>query len=439
MVWFWLAVGAITCVATASLALPLLIGGRRGSAAAVPSDEARRIAVYRDRRTEIETERDSGRLTEEEARRALDELIEDAAVQLPASEQSGDAAAPRLGRKQAALLGLAAALLVPLASLAVYDTIGTPAVVGMDRAALRGEISPQNLSRSMTELRERVKKSPQDAEAWAMLGQAQRVSGDHAGAAASFERASALMPSEAWILAEQAEEVMLAQGGSFAGKPVQLLERALSIDPDDNRAVALMGAAQYRLGNRQEALRYMKKLAAGMQPGSREAQHMDDLIARIESELGGAKPGGSAPSASAPAARPATPGSSAAAGAGPTTQGGAVAAGAVSGTVDIDPSLKAQVPAGATLFVLARGTDGSPVPIAAQRLSVNGWPVRFELSDAQAMNPSRLLSQAGAVTIEARISRSGTAGRQSGDPFGTSGQVKPGTRDVALRIDRQVP
>jgi cytochrome c-type biogenesis protein CcmH len=225
---------------------------------------------------------------------------------------------------------------------------------------------------------------------------------------------------------------MRAQGGSFAGKPVELLERALAVDPNDNKSVALMGAAQYRLGNREAALVYMKKLAQGMAPGSREAEHIGELIARIEAEIGvasGGTPGpvASAPGPKGPAAGEARPGAPAASSA------------SISGMIDIDASLKAQVPAGATLFVLARGTDGSPIPIAAQRLSTERWPIAFELGDAQAMNPARLLSQAGSVTIEARISRSGAVGRQSGDPFGVSAEVKPGTRDLTVRIDRQVP
>ena len=436
MVWFWLAVGTLACAATASLALPLLIGSRRASSDTAVTDDARRLAVYRDRRAEIESERDAGRLTDEEARRALDELIDDAAIQLPASGQDaapGASAPRRLGRAHAALIGLLAALVVPVAALTVYADLGSPAVVGMDRAALRSEMSPQSLAQSLKELQDRVRKSPDDGEAWALLGQAQSLSGDHAGAANSFERASALMPREAWLIAAQAEEIMRSQGGSFAGKPVQLLERALAIDPNDTKSVALMGAAQYRLGNREAALVYMRRLAQGMPPGSRESQHIGELIARIESEIGGAPAQAPAAGPRGPMAGAASPGTSAA------PAPAQASAETVTGTVDIDPALKAQVPAGATLFVLARGTDGSPIPIAAQRLRVDGWPVAFQLGDAQAMNPARLLSQAGMVTIEARISRSGAAGRQSGDPFGVSAQVKPGTRDLALRIDRQVP
>ena len=48
------------------------------------SDEARRLAVYRDRRAEIESERRAGRLGDEEAARAQEELLDDAAVQFEA-------------------------------------------------------------------------------------------------------------------------------------------------------------------------------------------------------------------------------------------------------------------------------------------------------------------------------------------------------------------
>jgi cytochrome c-type biogenesis protein CcmH len=64
---------------------------------------------------------------------------------------------------------------------------------------------------------------------------------------------------------------------------------------------------------------------------------------------------------------------------------------------------------------------------------------RLELGDAQAMDPSRPLSSAGDLVIEARISRSGDAMRRSGDEFGVSTTVRAGSRDVVVRIDQKVP
>jgi len=423
MTLFWIAVAVLTMAATASIVLPLLTGGGDRTGAQASSDDARRLAVYRDRRREIEAERDAGRLGDDEARRALDELVEEAAQQLP---QQAPAAPPDAGSGRARSIAIAviAATAIPLAALAIYAMLGSPAVVGLDSAQMRAQTSPQALQQAIEELRERVRREPQDVEAWAMLAHAHRLSGDHAAAAQAFERAVALAPDNARLLADYAESAMLAQGGDFAGKPVELLERALAADPAEGKAVALMGAAQYRLGNREQALRYMRMLAQGMDPASDEGRHLAELIARIEAEVAGA------PAAAAQAGRDA-----AQAPAQPVAPGQAV----IAGTIVIDESLRAQAGAGATLFVVARDAGGSRVPLAVQRLSVGDWPVAFALGDAQAMDPARPISRATAVSVEARVSRSGTAARQSGDLFGVSAQLAPGTRDAVVRIDQKVP
>jgi cytochrome c-type biogenesis protein CcmH len=82
-----------------------------------------------------------------------------------------------------------------------------------------------------------------------------------------------------------------------------------------------------------------------------------------------------------------------------------------------------------------------PVAVArfpAEQLS-GGRTVAFKLDDSQAMNPALKLSGAELVNIEARISLAGTAGRQSGDLFIGSNNVKVGTRDLRLLIQSVVP
>jgi hypothetical protein len=54
------------------------------------------------------------------------------------------------------------------------------------------------------------------------------------------------------------------------------------------------------------------------------------------------------------------------------------------------------------------------------------------------MDPSRRLSAAGQVIIEARLSESGNAIRQPGDLFGESTVIQPGQRGVQLRIGQVV-
>lgn len=445
MFWFWLALGALTCAATASLVLPLLSRGRSRGSRPSPSDEARRVAVYRDRRAEIESEREAGRLTEDEARRAIDELVEDAARQLPMQSPPDAAPAGSAGRGVAIAVAAIAALLVPATALFVYGSLGTPSVVGADTAAMRQEISPQMLEKAIAELRERVQKAPQDAEGWTMLAEAEMLAGNGKGAAEAYGRAVALTPGQARLLADYAEAQMLAQGGDFSGKPVELLEQALAIDPNEEKAVAMMGAAQYRIGNRARALAYMKQLAAKLQPGSHEAQRLGEVIAKIESEIAGGAPAGAPVTATAPAGAPAAVASAPSASmpappASASPQAPTAAdASSIAGTITIDDALRSQAAPGATLFLVARGTDGSRVPLAALRLAVGDWPLAFRIGDAQAMDPSRSISAAKGVILEARISRSGTPMRQSGDLFGVTPELRPGTRDVVVRIDQRVP
>jgi cytochrome c-type biogenesis protein CcmH len=51
------------------------------------------------------------------------------------------------------------------------------------------------------------------------------------------------------------------------------------------------------------------------------------------------------------------------------------------------------------------------------------------------MTPAARLSNSGEVVVEARISKSGSATPSPGDVQGTSGPVKPGTRDLSLVIN----
>jgi len=436
MIWFWLVIAALTCAATAALVLPLLRSARR-MAAPSDSDENRRLAIYRDRRAEIETERLAGRLSDDEAARAQEELLDEAAVQF---REPQDAAPPERRSTRTTLVATLIALLLPLAAVFVYALIGSPAIVGMSAAELRGEISGESLDRTIAELQKRVGKTPEDGEAWAMLGQAHRMAGNIPPARQALERAIALRPGDARITADYAEILVMSADGNFSGRPLELLERALQLDPDDEKAIALMAAAQYRRGDRAQALGYMRKLAANMQPDSHEAQRLAEVITKIESEIAAASGQSSATS------QPSPP-QDAAAGRADSARlenaspppSGAPDASAISGRIQIDDALRAQAAPGTTLFVVARGNDGSRIPLAALRLAVGDWPLEFSLGDAQAMNPQRLISQASGVVIEARISRSGTAGRQSGDLFGTSAEVGPGAREVLIRIDQRVP
>ncbi len=112
---------------------------------------------------------------------------------------------------------------------------------------------------------------------------------------------------------------------------------------------------------------------------------------------------------------------------------------AVSGEIMLAPALKAKSAAGETLFIVAKSVDAPGVPVAVLRGSVGSWPLKFTLDDSQSMLPGRNLSNAGRVTIEARISQKGQPLPASGDLQGTTGVINPADHQpLKILIDRVI-
>jgi hypothetical protein len=112
----------------------------------------------------------------------------------------------------------------------------------------------------------------------------------------------------------------------------------------------------------------------------------------------------------------------------------------LSGAVALAAPLAAKTTRGETLFIIAKSINSPGPPVAVLRATVGDWPMKFSLDDSLAMLPGRNLSSAGAVMIEARISRRGQPLPASGDLQGSTGPVNPAEHaPVNILIDRVVP
>ena len=173
-----------------------------------------------------------------------------------------------------------------------------------------------------------------------------------------------------------------------------------------------------------------------MPPDSELAPRVQASIADARERLGAAPgaPAASTPARSLASARPAARASA------PTTAPAAApaAAGSVSGTVTLDPAVAAQAAPGDAVFIFARPASGGRMPLAVLRAQVKDLPLAFTLDDSMAMAPGMTLSSAAEVTVGARISKSGNATPQPGDLSGETTGVKPGAKNVAVRISSVV-
>lgn len=441
MLQFWIFVAIATLLVTAALVLPLFRHRPPDEAQAVDEDQ-RRLDVFRDRRREIERERASGRLDAREADQAQQDLLRQLATDLPRARAPAPQHARTGTRGLPGIAALALVVLVPALAFTTYREVGTPTLVeSRPTAEVAGARLPpghpptmavppgrQQLDILVAGIEQRTREAPEDGEAWAMLGAALKMHGRHQEAVLAFEQAIGRVDPDARLLAEAAESIALARGGDLSGRPVEMLERALALDAAEPRALWLMAAAQFRAGNLPRARHHLEQLRDGMPPASTDAAEVGRILARIDAGL---QAGG--PAMGAPAAPPAGPVPGVAGATAPKA-----AATIVAGTVVVDPRLAKQAERGGTLFLIARQASGPPIPVAVRREPGASLPMSFALGDANAMTPSRPLSTAGTLTLEARLSRSGVANRQAGDLYGLLAAVEPGRTDLRIVIDQVV-
>ena len=421
---------AMVVMALAWIVVPLLRGGLRADARI--TREASNVAILRDQLRELENDLSNGTISREQydpARRDLERRVLEESTAAP---DAGTSMPSRAGALTAAIIAGA----LPIAALIIYVALGnfdafSGRAAPASAAAGKHDISPEQIARMIAELEARLEKDPGNAEGWAILARTYYQLNRFPEATRAYERAAALVPDDARLLADFADALAAAQGG-LQGKPLELVARALAIDPTQWKALALAGTAAFERKDYAQAVAHWERMKAGVPPGSQIAQSIDSSIVEAR-DLGGLK-------ATAAAALPAPPvvakGPAAAASKAPRA---AASAGTVAGTVTLAPALAAKVLPDDVVFIFARPVQGPRMPLAIMKKQVRELPIAFTLDDSMSMSPATALSNAAEVIVGARISRSGQAIPQSGDVEGFSPPVKVGARGVAVVIEKAIP
>ena len=413
MALFWILASLMTALALAFVLVPLL---RPGAASAGPSALDANLEVLRAQRREIDADVANGLLAPGARDEALAELI----------DRAGDDLAGRGGEAPAAarrpwITAAIVALALPAIAFGFYIALGSPA--GLDVRAVAAEAPRPDDKQIVTmveSLAAKVRERPDDARGWALLARSMAALGRFNESADAYAHLAKLAPNDPQVLADYADALGMAQGSSLAGRPFELAKAALAIDPRHKKSLALAGTASLDARDFPAALGYWQALAAELPPGSEDEAQVRTIMDEVRAKAAAA--GKSLPAAKPIAQAPA-----------------AAASQSVSGTVSVAPAISAKMAASDTLFVFARAEGGSRMPLAILRRTASELPLRFALDDSMAMAPTARISGAQAVRVEARISRSGNAMPQPGDLVGTSAVVKPGTRDIAIVVDKVLP
>jgi cytochrome c-type biogenesis protein CcmH len=415
--------------------LLLLRPWRRRPANEVAGTREINTGLYRDQLAELDRDLAAGTLAESDHAQARAEL------QRRLLDDAGSADTPALATTGARTTTWLIALAVPLLAAALYTQLGQPAA--LDPVARQGT-TPSEVEQMVAALAARLEAKPDDPKGWAVLGRSYRLMGRLPDAQKAFERIGPDLERDAAVLAEYADVLAANSGGQLEGKPLEVIARALKLDPDNPMALALSATAAFNRKDISAAVAQWERLLKNLPPDSEDAKWVQNQLAEIRSAAAGAAVAVARADATqvvnpTAAANGATASSAAAVSPAAPAAPAAVGDTSIRGQVSLAPALAAQALPTDTVFIFARAVQGPRMPLAVQRGKVSELPLNFKLDDSLAVSPDFKISGFTEVRIEARISRSGSATPSPGDLIGVGPVVKPGARDLKLQIDQTRP
>ena len=314
-------------------------------------------------------------------------------------------ALPLLRNRQSRLLGAVAGALVIGAAAVLYPLWSN----WNWHATAQAQVSPDVLA-MVAKLEQHLRDQPNDLAGWLMLGRSYLALERAEDAIAAYDHARALDANNVDALLGLGEAMSLRDGGDLTPAEAELFEKAVTLAPDNPRALLYGGFAAAARGDRAAARSRWQALKNSHPPREIEAM-LDERIA----ELG---PAGSQPAPGTP------PGS--AAPVGPEAQ--------ATINLSIAPALKSRLTDAAQLFVFARVPGGQGPPLAAKRLASSAIGTQIHLSSADSMLPGHTLIAGQRVSIVARVSFNGQPLPATGDLYGElSYEVgRDGARDLVI-------
>jgi len=378
---------------------PLAKGGWGGFA----DQDQRNIAIARQRLAELKDQLQAGALTQALYDEQLVELEQALSDDLDIDSHVNEA--PSQGRWIALVLVLA----IPFVAGSLYWTLGNYQLLTQENqtAAANQAVPELEKMKSMVAgLAERLKEQPDDAMGWTMLGRSYKYLQQYPQAVEAFEHAYKLIGEQPEIMLLYADALAFSNNEQLAGKPSELVFKALAMEPNNVTGLWLGGMAKAQTGDFAAAMDLWTKLEAQLSQGSEAQREIQVLLAKLATQM----PEGAIQAKAKPVQPVATlPPSSAVA--------------SIDVQVSLAPELQKSANPGDTVFIYAQALSGPKMPLAIVRKQVSELPLTVNLTDAMAMMPAMKLSNFEQVKLLARISKSGDAMQQPGDLIGIIEQV----------------
>ena len=298
MIVFWLISAIFVAIALAFVVPPLLQSEETG-----PEEEAREtkeanVAVYQDQISELEKDLANGIISQEQYQQERDE-IERRLLEDVSTASAGNDASETSGKKTSIVARgrapvYAVALGIPLIAIALYMRLGNPAAVsGAATATAQApfaagpsaneQMTQQRMEANVAALAKRLEQNPNDVQGWTMLGRSYLTLEKYSEASQAYEKATALRSDDADLWADYAFAMAMANGQKLQGPPLELIKKALKLDPENAKALELAGSAAFETKNYKDAINYWQRLLQRTPPDSELAQTLSQRIDEAKS------------------------------------------------------------------------------------------------------------------------------------------------------------
>ena len=312
MILFWLICAAFLLIALAFILPPALQRSEESDGKGDDERKLANIAVYQDQLAELKSDLQNGLVSQEQYAEDRDEierrLLEDTVITTKASP------APPSVRNRALLFALVNPLValtyylrsskttpspesargtvlglgvvLPLVAIIFYLNVGNPKSITGEAVATQptrsapapAERTQEQIEANVAALAKRLESNPSDAQGWTMLARSYSSMEKFAESAGAYAKATELTPNNADLWAEYAFATAMASGRTLEGRPMELIQRALKVDPDNAKALQLAGSAAFQAKDYKKAVTYWERVLKQVPPGSEVAQTIQSRI-----------------------------------------------------------------------------------------------------------------------------------------------------------------
>jgi cytochrome c-type biogenesis protein CcmH len=285
-------------------------------------------------------------------------------------------------------IALALVFLLPTSAIMLYPYIGTPAALDQEPVSTHTANTNENtdIEAMVAKLRARLTESPEHLDGWILLANTYKTMKRYSEALEALETAHRIAPDKPSVAVELVEaRIYVSDQGRIDGEMTAVLEEAIAKDPQQQKALWLLGIASSQSGNDARAIDYWQSLLAQLEPDRTITGQVQERIAQAQKRLG-IEPDVSVPGKG------------------------------IKIYLSAGDELKANMPSSSVLFVIIRtaGPAAGP-PLGVRRIDNPALPLELTISDQDSMMPERKISSQTEVQLQARLSLTGAPGAQSGD------------------------